>query len=345
MSDRRLRATLEQIADDVSVVDLGPRVRARTQVLRRRRRAAAIAVPVVTVIAAAALLANPPEPDAAPPAGPREVPTVDLAQAPTGPLAAGASLAVIDRETGTAWLAARGGRVARQQVPEALLPGAPAVLSAGGTFLTFASSTQISWVNGVDGTPGELAAPEGPERLVAVSPDGRTAAYAMDNQLDAVELTLTPLDGSPPTTLPVTSNAASGTLVLVLDGLAGTRVDLDPEPQPARGAHVKEDLVLSHGWAAAPDLTRFAMGATRTFAGGQRQWMVLDAESGETAEVVVRPSGDRLIGWTPEDRLVWWRPTDDGYAVLTTDTGGQAPRREMHVVSDRPNLLATWTED
>ena len=356
MSERELRATLTHIADDVRVVDLGPGVRARTQVLRRRRRAAAVAVPVVAALAAAALLANPSEPSAAPPAGPRGAPTVELTEASTDPLGAGASLGVVDRETGTAWLVTRGGLAAQAPVPTVLLPGAPAVLSAGGRYLTFGSSRQIRWANSVDGSTGMLAASPGPERLVAVSPDGRTAAYATDNQVDAVELTLTPLDGGAPTTLPVTATAAAGTLVpviwsddgsavLVLDGMGATRVDLDGEPRPARGAHVKEDLVLSYGWAAAPDLSRFAMGATRTLAGGQRQWMILDSESGEPVEAVVRRSVDRLIGWTPDDRLVWWLPTGDGYTVLTTDTGGQSPRTEMRVVSDVPNLLATWTED
>ena len=109
--------------------------------------------------------------------------------------------------------------------------------------------------------------------------------------------------------------------------------------------HVKEDLVLAHGWAAAPDLSRFAMGAASTLAGGRRQWQVLDADSGQTVGVITRPTVDRLIGWTVDDRLVWWLPTGDGYLVLTTDIAGHSPRRELRVVSDLPGLVGTWTED
>ena len=32
---------------------------------------------------------------------------------------------------------------------------------------------------------------------MSVSPDGSTAAYAVDNQVDAIDLTLVPLDGGP----------------------------------------------------------------------------------------------------------------------------------------------------
>lgn len=356
MTDRQLRGTLAQIADDVTVVDLGPRVRARSRVLRRRRRVAAVAAPVAGVLVAAALLASPSEPEAAPPAGPRGVPTVELSQASRDLLGSGAVLGLVDSDSGTAWVVTRGGRAATVTGPAVALPGAPPGLSADGTVLSFGGSGQVTALSTVDGQATELPAPDGLNHQVSVSPDGRTAAYAVDNQVDAVQLTLVPLDGGQPTTVPVTTSGAAGelvpvvwsddgTAVLVLEGLGATRVDLGSTPRPARGVHLREDLVLAHGWAASPDLARFAMGATRTLAGGQRQWHVLDSESGRTVDAINRPTVDRLIGWTGDDRLVWWLPTGDGYTVLSTDTAGRSPRRELRVLSDLPNLVATWTED
>ncbi len=356
MTDRELRSALAHIAGEVTVVDLGPRVRARTHVLRRRRRVAAVAAPVTAVVVAAALLASPSEPDAAPPADPRRVPTVELSQASRGPLGSSAVLGIVDSSSKASWLVTRGGRAATLTGPAVALPGAPPVLSAGGSTLSFGGAGTVTALSSVDGTATEIPAPDGLDHLVSVSPDGSTAAYAVDNQVDAIDLTLVPLDGSPHTTVPVTTTTAAGELVpvvwsddgsavLVLEGLGATRVELGRTPRPGRGVHVKEDLVLAHGWAAAPDLSRFAMGAAGTLAGGQREWQVLDANSGRTVGVIARPTVDRLIGWTADDRLVWWLPTGDGYTVLTTDIAGKSPRRELEVVSDLPGLVATWTED
>ena len=149
-------------------------------------------------------------------------------------------------------------------------------------------------MSGIDGSATEVPGPDELDHLVSVSPDGRTAAYAVDDQVDLIDLTLVPLDGGPPTTVQVTSSGAAGELVpvvwsddgsavLVLEGLGATRVDLGATPRPARGVFVKDDLVLAYGWAVAPDLSRFAMGGARTLAGGQRQWQVLDAETGDAS--------------------------------------------------------------
>lgn len=356
MTDQQLRSTLQHIADGATVVDLGPRVRDRTRVLRRRRRAASVAVPVIAVVAAAVLLASPSDPDAAPPAErtPGPVPTVDLAEAAAGGLA-GAALSVVDLDTGTAWLVTGSGRAARLLVRVDSLPGALPALSAGGTVLSFGRPGTAVLVSSVDGEAVDVSVPDRQHHLAAVSPDGRTVASAVDNQVDSIELTLVPLDGTPPTTLPVTSSAASGALVpvvwsddgsgvLVLEGAGATRVDLEPEPRARRGVFVKDDLVLAHGWAVAPDLSRFAMGGARS-RNGERQWLVLDSGTGGTTDVITRPVDDRLIGWTVDDRLTWWHQTANGYTVVSTDTDGQSPRRELRLVSSLPNLSATWTED
>ena len=356
MTDKRLRSTLQHIGEEVTVVDLGPRVRARTRVLRRRRRAASVAVPMVAIVAAALLLASPSDPDAAPPAErtPTPVPTVDLAEAATGGLG-GAALSVVDLDTGTAWLVTGSGRAARLPVRVDSLPGALPVLSAGGTVLSFGRPGKATLVSSVDGEATDVSVPGRQHRLPSVSPDGGTVASAVDNQVDSIELTLVPLDGTPPTTLPVTTSAASSTLVpvvwsddgsgvLVLEHNGATRVDLEPEPRARRGVHVKDDLVLAHGWAVAPDLSSFAIGATRS-RDGERQWLLLDSETGSTTDAVTRPADDRLIGWTVDDRLIWWHQIEGGYTVVSTATDGQSPRRELRLVSSLPNLSATWTED
>ena len=356
MTDRELRGTLARIADEVAVVDLGPVVRARSLVVRRRRRVAAVATPVAGVLVAAALLASPAEPDAAPPAGPRPVPTVELSQASRTPLGTAAVLGLVDPDGQNAWLVDERGRASTVTGPAVALPGAPPVLSAGGSVLSFGGRGTVTVLSSIDGSTTETAAPDGEGRLVSVSPDGRTAAYARDNQVDGIELTLVPLDGGSPASLRVTIDAASGVLVpvvwsddgsavLVLEGQGVTRVDVEPEPAAGRGVHLRDQLVLAHGWAAAPDLSRFAMGMERADAGGRRQWQVIDSTTGEVVGVIARPAVDRVIGWTADDRLVWWRPTGGGYTVLSTDTAGRDPRRELRVVSDLPNLVATWTED
>lgn len=355
MTDQQLRTAMQHLADEVTVVDLRPRVRARTRVLRRRRRMAAVAAPVAAVAVAAALLSTPSGPESAPPAGRTPVPTVDLTGAPTGGLA-GAVLSVVDTASGNAWLVTAGGRTARLPVRIPSPSGALPTLSADGTVLSFGGPGRATLVRSEDGAVTEISLPDAQENLVSVSPDGRTIAYAAGNRVDAVELTLVPLDDSPPSTLPVTTSKAAGALVpvvwsddgsslLVLEGAGATRVDLEPSPRAGRGVYVKDDLVLAHGWAAAPDLSRLAMSSASSLGGERRRWHVLASDDGRTTDELNRPADDRLIGWTADDRLVWWHRTAGGYYVLTTDTAGRSMRRELRVSSRSPALGATWTAD
>jgi hypothetical protein len=221
--------------------------------------------------------------------------------------------------------------------------------------LAFGSPGRATLVRTTDGSSREVDLPSAAEHLVSVSPDGRTAAYAVDNQVDAIELTLVPLDGSGPSPVRVTTSKAAGALVpvvwsdagssvLVLEGPGATRVDLRPSARAGRGVFVKDDLVLAHGWAAAPDLSRFAMGSAST-SDGRRRWSVLDTETGRTVEEFRRPVDDRLIGWTAADRLVWWHRTGSGYSVVTTDQAGDATRAVLRVRTTRTGLGATWTAD
>ena len=356
MTDRELRGALAEIADEVTTVDLGPRVRARAQVLRRRRRAAVVAAPVVGLLVAAGFLAAPTGTGAAPPAGPRRAPTVELSDAARGPLGSTAVLGILDPGSSSTWLVDRRGRAATVTGTGVSSLRTPPVLSGGGSVLSLGGPGTVRAVSGIDGTVTRV---QGPDRdhLVSVSPDGRIAAFAVDDRVDSLHLTLVPLDGGTATTVLVTTSRAAGELVpvvwnddgsavLVLEGLGATRVDLSgARPRPERGVYVKDDLVLAYGWAAAPDLSRFAMGAAQALGGGQRQWQVLDARTGAVVDVVTRPMDDRLIGWIDDNRLVWWRPTGDGYTVLSTDTAGRSPRRELRVESDRPHLVGSWTED
>jgi len=229
-------------------------------------------------------------------------------------------------------------------------------LSAGGTLLSFGGAGLATLVRTADGGVTEVSIPGGRDHHVAVSPDGRTVAYAEDNQVDAVELTLRRLDDTPPTTVRVTASAAAGALVpvvwsdegsslLVLDGNGATRVDLRPGPRAGRGVYAQTDLVLANGWAAAPDLSRFVMSDAAPLAGGQRRWLVLDSDDARRTEALNRPADDRLIGWTAGDRLVWWHRTADGYSVVTSDTAGRSLRTELRLPSELPNLTATWSED
>jgi hypothetical protein len=78
---------------------------------------------------------------------------------------------------------------------------------------------------------------------------------------------------------------------------------------------------------------------------GQREWSGLDAGSGRTTQEFNRPSDARLIGWTAADRLAWWQRTGSGYAVVTTDLGGAAPRTELRVRSALTGLAAAWSHD
>ena len=103
-------------------------------------------------------------------------------------------------------------------------------------------------------------------------------------------------------------------------------------------------LCLSHGWAAAPDLSRFVMSVPATVA-GNRRWVVLDARDGKPSGTIARPADDRLIGWTSHERLVWWHERAGGYAIVSTDVAGRSPHVEMRIDSDRPHLKAVWTED
>ena len=73
--------------------------------------------------------------------------------------------------------------------------------------------------------------------------------------------------------------------------------------------------------------------------------MLLGTGDGRPAGTFSRPAEDRLMGWTPDDRLVWWHRTRTGYTVVSTDTTGGDPRKELRVQSDQPDLEATWTED
>jgi hypothetical protein len=353
MNDQLLRSSLQRIADEAVDIDIRSRVRARARVIRRRRRAASAALSVAAVLVTAVVLTSPSEPDAAPPTD-RPAPTAVLSGAPVGGVA-GAVLAVVDPGSGNLWVVAPDGRVARLPVATPSLSGALPSLSADGTVLSLGSPSRATLVHTEDGSSRVVDLPGEEEHLVAVAPDARTAAYAADNQVDAIELTLNPLDGSDPSTVAVSTDAAAGALVpvvwsddggsvLVLEGAGATRVDLEPSPQPRRGVFVKDDLVLAHGWAAAPDLSRFAMGSAST-SDGRRLWSVLDAESGRTVEEFRRSSDDRLIGWTTGDRLVWWHRTRSGYAVLTTDLAGGATRMELRVRSTLTGLGATWTAD
>jgi hypothetical protein len=353
MNDQLLRSSLQRIADEAVVIDLRSRVRARVRVIRRRRRAASAALSVAAVLVTALLITSPSEPDAAPPTD-RPPPTAVLSGAPLGGVA-GATLAVVDPGSGGIWVVAPGGRVARLPVPTPSQSGALPSLSADGAVLSLGSPGRATLVRTEDGSSSVVDLPGEDEHLVAVAPDARTAAYAADNQVDAIELTLVSLDGSDPSTVEVTASAAAGALVpvvwsddgasvLVLEGAGATRVDLEPSPRPRRGVFVHDDLVLAHGWAAAPDLSRFAMGSAST-SDGRRLWSVLDAESGRTVEEFRRPSDDRLIGWTAGYRLVWWHRTGSGYAVATTDLAGDASQTELRVRSTLTGLGATWTAD
>ena len=355
MTDPQLRSAMQRIADEVTVVDLGARVQARTRILRRRRRAVSAAASIAAVLVAAALLSSPSEPESAPPADRTPAPTVDLTEAPVGGLD-GARLSVMDMDSRVAWLVTAAGRAARLPVRVDSLPGARPALSSNGTVLSFGGPGLATLVSSADGEVTTMNIPGGRDHHVSVSPDGRAVAYAADNQQDAIELTIRPLDDSPPTTLTVTTSAAAGALVpvvwsddgsalLVLDGSGATRVELQPEPRAGRGVYAEADLVLANGWAAAPDLTRFVMSDAAPVDGGQRQWVVLDSADGHVTEAVTRPADDRLIGWTAGDRLVWWHRTGAGYSVVTTDTAGRSPRTELRLTSQLPNLAATWSED
>ena len=361
MTERELGGTLAQIADEVVVVDLGPRVRARAARLRRRRTVAVVALPVAAAVGVAALLVAPPDASTAPPTGPRQVPTVELSESSRSPLGRAAVLGVVDSASGAAWVVTDGGRVSTVSGPAvAPVPGAPPVLSAGGSVLSFGDGDGdggvVRALSTIDGTSTEAPAPGGQDNLVSMSPDGRTAAYAVESAVGAIDLTILPMDGGTPTTVPVTIDSASGVLVpvvwsddgtavLVLEGRGATRVTLGPEPRAGQGVHLEDQLALAYGWAASPDLSRFVMGADREISGGRRQWQVLDTESGRAVEVISRPVADRLIGWTAGDRLVWWLPTAYGYTVVSTDTAGRAARAELRVMTDLPNLVAAWRED
>lgn len=355
MSDQYLRTAMRLIADEATVVDLGPQVAARSRALRRRRRAAVGAVMTSVAVVAGLLLSPAGHRDAAPPADRGSAPVVDLAAARTGgPF--DAALAVVDTSSGSGWVVTAGGRAARLGLPVSTLPGAPPTLSGGGSTLAFGTRETAVIVRGAGTEVTELALPDDRDHVVAVSPDGRTAAYADDNQVDAVDLHLLPVDGSAPTTVRVTTSIAAGVLVpvvwsddgsavLVLEGQGATRVDLEPTPRAGRGLHLVQDIILAHGWAASPDLSRFAIGTTRTVDGDRRRWLVVDSIDGRTVRQVTRPAGDRLIGWTHEDRLVWWHRDDHGYTVLSTDLDGAASRTELQIVSAQPDLIATWRED
>jgi hypothetical protein len=354
VTDQQLQTALQRIADEVTVVDLRARVQARTRVLQRRRRAVLVAAPVAAVLVAAALLSSPSGPESAPPADRRPAPTVQLSEAPAEGLV-GARLSVIDMDSRAAWLVTATGRAARLPVRIDSIPGARPALSADGTMLSFWSPGVATLVRSADGEATTLGIPGGQAPHVSLSPDGSTVAYAVDTEKSAIELTLVPLDRSPPTTLTVTTSAAGalvpvvwsddGSGVLVLDGKGATRVDLQPRPSARRGVHAETDLVLANGWAAAPDLSRFVMSDAAPLDGEPRRWLVLDSDNAHRTEALTRPVDDRLIGWTADDRLVWWHRTGTGYSLVTSDTSGRFPRTELRLTSSLPNLAAAWSED
>jgi hypothetical protein len=239
--------------------------------------------------------------------------------------------------------------------PVRSLPGALPTLGAGGSVLAFGTVTEATLESTGDGTRTVIRTADGQPHLVSVAPDGGTVAYAADNQVDAVELTLVGRDGSAPRTVQVTSAAAAatlvptawsgdGTAVLVLDGSGATIVDLSPRPASRPSVHVAEQVVLAHGWAVAPDLSRFAM-SEATSVRGDRRWMLFDSGDGTRTAVFTRPAADRLMGWRADDRLVWWHRSADGYTVVTTDTAGRSPRTVLRVLSGRQHLGATGTAD
>ena len=181
MTDPQLRTALHHLADEATVVDLRPGVRARTRILRRRRRVAALAAPVAAVMVAAVLLSQPSEPESAPPADLTPAPTVDLAESPTGGLT-GAQLVVTDSGSRAVWLVTSDGRTARLPVRIVSLPGARPALSSDGTVLSFGGAGLATLVRSADGEVTEVSIPGGQDHHVSVSPDGRAVAYAEDNQ-------------------------------------------------------------------------------------------------------------------------------------------------------------------
>ncbi len=356
MTDGRLHTALQVAADEVALVDLGPRVRARARVVRRRRRAVAVAVPVVAALVAAGFLAAPSTRDAAPPAGPDGAPVVDLAAAPVGGVTA-ATMAIVDTGSGDTWVATAAGRVARLTTPVRSLPGAVPTLSAAGSVLSFGEAGTVTLVDTVDGSADVRETADAQAHHVSVSPDDGTVVYAVDDQVDSIDLVVMRPDSSGWLTVPVTTSAATGALVptvwsddgtavLVLEGAGATVVDAvdTASPRPRLGIHIADHLVLAHGWGAAPDLSRFVMSHEAPRA-GQRRWVLLATGDGRTAGTLTRPADDRLMGWTPDDRLVWWHRGATGYTVVSTDTAGGGPRTELRVRSDQPDLEATWTED
>jgi hypothetical protein len=356
MTDGQLRTALHVAADEVTLVDLGPRVRARARVVRRRRRAVAVALPVVAALVAAGILATPSVRDRAVPAGGDRTPVVDLANARPGGVI-GAALAIVDTGNGTTWVATASGRVARLSTRVRSLPGAVPTLSAGGSVLSFGGPGTVTVVETADGSSNVRETADGQVHQVSVSPRGGRVAYATDDQVDSIDLVVMAPDSSGALIVPVTTSAATGALVptvwsddgtavLVLEGAGATLVDdadqVSPVPRP--GIHIADHLVLAHGWGAAPDLSQFAMSDEAPRA-GRRRWVLLETVDGRTAETFSRPADDRLMGWTPDDRLVWWHRVDGGYTVVSTDTAGAAPRTELGVTSDQPDLEATWAED
>ena len=181
MTEQQLRSALRELADEVTVVELGPTVRARTRVVRRRRRTVAIGAAIAAVCGAAALLGMPSQPESAPPAERLPTPVVDLAKSPVGGLS-GATAAVLDVDSGMTWLVAPSGRAARLAAELRGLPGQVPALTSGGAVLSFGSHSATLIVQTADGGRNELSTRDGRPHQVAVSPDGRTIAYASDNQ-------------------------------------------------------------------------------------------------------------------------------------------------------------------
>src|SRR6476659_7989401 len=249
MTDGQLRVA----ADEVAVVDLGPRVRARARVVRRRRRAMAVAVPVLAALVAAGYLAAPSSRDGATPAG-DHVPVIDLEAAPPGGVS-GATLAIVDTGTGDTWVATAAGKAARLSTPVRSLPGAVPTLSAAGSVLSFGEPGTVTLVDTVDGSADVREAADAQAHHVSVSPTDGTVAYAADDQVDSIDLVVMRPDSSGWLTVPVTTSAATGALVptvwsddgtavLILEGAGATVVDAvdTASPTPRLGIQVAEPL-------------------------------------------------------------------------------------------------------
>lgn len=352
-----LRRSLTDLSREVETVDLSRRVHEGTRSLRRRRALTTAVAAVLALIATAAAVAGLVEARSARPAPPAGPVHVDLGSAPVSGLR-GAALSVLDRRTGEVWLVATDGRAARLPVRPASLTGAIPTLSSVGSLTVAPSHDSLSVVRGEQASITELAVPDAGDLWPALSPDGESLAYARAPEHAAgVDLTVRPVTGrygSGPQTITIPDGRSSGRLapvvwrddgsaLLVLEGLGVTRVDVvGSTPVARQSVAVTDDLVLSHGWAVAPDLSRFLMSQPELVPSGARRWLVMDTSTGRLSAELERPARDRLIGWQPGGRLVWWHPGHDAHSVVTTDLDGTGARRLLLVSAPGHRLAAAW---